>query len=74
MEAMKNPPTSGPLEKWRLFFKLFCFIKPQNVPNESIEAAFMFEQVRRYVSMRNILCTCVHVVSNMLLTCSKNFL
>ena len=45
MEAMKNPPTSGPLEKWRLFFKLFCFIKPQNVPNESIEAAFMFEQV-----------------------------
>jgi hypothetical protein len=29
----------------KLFFKMFCFINPHNVPTDSIEAAFMYEQV-----------------------------
>ena len=37
--------SKGIPDKWRLFFKLFCFFSPQNVPLDSIEAAFMFEQV-----------------------------
>ena len=44
MEAMKDMSKGIP-EKWRLFFKLFCYISPQNVPTDSIESAFMFEQV-----------------------------
>ena len=43
--------SKGIPEKWRLFFKLFCFINPQNVPVDSIEAAFMYEQVCMYVCM-----------------------
>ena len=33
-----------PNEKWKLFFKLFCYFKPRSVPNDSIEASFIFEQ------------------------------
>ena len=32
-------------DRWKLFFKMFCFISPHNVPADSIEAAFMYEQV-----------------------------
>jgi len=46
-EAMKDLSKGIP-EKWRLFFKLFCFINPQNIPTDSIESAFMFEQVCVY--------------------------
>lgn len=45
MDMLKNPPKNGKIESWQLFFKLFCFLKPQNVPNDSLEAAFIFEQV-----------------------------
>lgn len=43
-EAMKDLSKGIP-DKWRLFFKLFCFVNPQNVPLDNIESAFMFEQV-----------------------------
>ena len=43
-EAAKNPAKGFP-EKWKLFFKLFCYLRPENVPFDSIEAAFMYEQV-----------------------------
>ncbi|OCT60969.1 unconventional myosin-X isoform X2 [Xenopus laevis] len=29
---------------WNLYFKLYCFLDVQSVPNEGIEFAFMFEQ------------------------------
>ena len=32
-------------DKKRLFFKVFCFIHPERVMYDSIEATFMFEQV-----------------------------
>ena len=34
------------VDRWQIFFKLFCFIKPEAVSHESMEAAFMYEQVR----------------------------
>ena len=37
-------------EKWRLFFKFFCYLNPQNVPIDSIESVFLYEQVRCYVN------------------------
>ena len=43
-EAAKSPGKGFP-EKWKLFFKLFCYLRPGNVPMDSIEAAFMYEQV-----------------------------
>lgn len=43
-EAVKSPTNDFP-EKWKLFFKPFCYLKPENVPFDSIEAAFMYEQV-----------------------------
>ena len=43
-EAMKDLSKGIP-QKWRLFFKLFCYLSPQNIPQDSIESTFMFEQV-----------------------------
>ena len=37
--------SKGIPQKWRLFFKLFCYLSPQNIPQDSIESTFMFEQV-----------------------------
>jgi myosin X len=31
-------------EKWRLFFKFFCYFKPHSVPSDSIESVFLYEQ------------------------------
>ena len=44
MEAMKTAHKSAP-QKSMIFFKLFCYVHPENVPNDSLEASFMFEQV-----------------------------
>ncbi|XP_018585084.1 unconventional myosin-X [Scleropages formosus] len=30
--------------KWRLYFKLYCFLDVESVPTEGVEFAFMFEQ------------------------------
>ncbi|EDO44785.1 predicted protein [Nematostella vectensis] len=30
--------------KWKLFFKIFCFLDPGKVPNETVESGFLFEQ------------------------------
>lgn len=36
---------------WRFYFKLYCFVDTDNVPKDSVEFAFMFEQVhRRYIA------------------------
>ena len=43
-EAMKDMSKGIP-QKWRLFFKLFCYLSPQNISQDSIESTFMFEQV-----------------------------
>lgn len=32
---------------WKFYFKLYCFLDTENVPKDSVEFAFMFEQVRR---------------------------
>jgi len=32
-------------EGWKFYFKLFCFSEPESVPADSVEFAFMFEQV-----------------------------
>lgn len=31
---------------WKFYFKLYCFLDTENVPKDSVEFAFMFEQVR----------------------------
>jgi len=31
---------------WRFYFKLYCFLDTDSVPRDSVEFAFMFEQVR----------------------------
>lgn len=31
---------------WKFYFKLYCFLDTDNVPKDSVEFAFMFEQVR----------------------------
>ncbi len=46
LDSVKNIQSGVAPEKRKLFFKMFCFIRPQNVPSDSIENAFMFEQVR----------------------------
>ena len=33
-------------DKWKLFFKVFCFLVPGAVPEETVEAGFLYEQVR----------------------------
>ena len=46
MEDLAKVAPGRPIpEKWKLFFKFFCYIKPQNVPSDSIESVFLFEQV-----------------------------
>ena len=45
MESMKNIQGGVIPEKRKLFFKMVCFVRPQNVPSDGIENAFMFEQV-----------------------------
>lgn len=30
---------------WRFYFKLYCFLDTDGVPRDSVEFAFMFEQV-----------------------------
>ena len=44
MEAMKTAQKAPP-QKSMMFFKLFCYVHPENVPNDSLEASFLFEQV-----------------------------
>jgi myosin X len=31
---------------WKFYFKLYCFLDTDNVPKDSVEFAFMFEQVK----------------------------
>ena len=46
MEELKNLQSgSSPPQKATLFFKIFCYLHPEKVPIDSIEASFMFEQV-----------------------------
>lgn len=33
---------------WKFYFKLYCFLDTDNVPKDSVEFAFMFEQVEYY--------------------------
>lgn len=30
---------------WKFYFKLYCFLDTESVPKDSVEFAFMFEQV-----------------------------
>uniref|UniRef100_A0A8D0BVC4 Unconventional myosin-X-like n=1 Tax=Salvator merianae TaxID=96440 RepID=A0A8D0BVC4_SALMN len=39
--AMEEEEDDG---HWQLYFKLYCFLDVENVPKESVEFAFMFEQ------------------------------
>ncbi|KAM9323222.1 unconventional myosin-X isoform 2-T2 [Pholidichthys leucotaenia] len=34
---------------WKLYFKLYCFVDTDNVPKDSVEFAFMFEQAHEAV-------------------------
>lgn len=34
---------------WKFYFKLYCFLDTEHVPKDSVEFAFMFEQVRKKV-------------------------
>ena len=45
MDSLKKMTQGVIPDRWRLFFKMFCFISPHNVPGDSIESAFMYEQV-----------------------------
>ncbi|XP_062843469.1 unconventional myosin-X [Trichomycterus rosablanca] len=36
-------------EEWRLYFKLYCFTDTENIPVDSVEFAFMFEQAHEAV-------------------------
>lgn len=31
--------------EWKLYFKLYCFLDVESMPEEGVEFAFMFEQV-----------------------------
>ena len=31
--------------KWRLFFKIFCFLSPDRIAQDTVEGSFLFEQV-----------------------------
>ena len=58
MEALKKlQPGSAPPQKATLFFKIFCYLHPENVPIDSIEASFMYEQVSL-----QILTACMHSI------------
>ena len=32
-------------KKWKLFFKVFCYLEPERVPDETVESGFLYEQV-----------------------------
>ena len=60
MEALKKlQPGSPPPQKATLFFKIFCYLHPENVPMDSIEASFLFEQV----SMGILYCLFISLLS-----------
>ena len=42
LSAGQDPQATG----WRFYFKLYCFLDTDGVPRDSVEFAFMFEQVR----------------------------
>ncbi|XP_051985002.1 unconventional myosin-X [Xyrauchen texanus] len=46
-EKLANKGQEG--EGWKFYFKLFCFLEPENVPTDSVEFAFMFEQAHEAV-------------------------
>lgn len=46
-EKLANKEQDG--ESWKFYFKLFCFSEPENVPADSVEFAFMFEQAHEAV-------------------------
>ena len=31
-------------EKWKLFVKFFCYLKPHSVPSDSIESVFLYDR------------------------------
>ncbi|XP_051871794.1 unconventional myosin-X [Pristis pectinata] len=43
----KAAATSG--DSWKFYFKLYCFLDTENVPKDSVEFAFMFEQAHEAV-------------------------
>lgn len=34
-------------KKWKLFFKVFCYLEPEKVPDETVESGFLYEQVTK---------------------------
>uniref|UniRef100_A0A8C2W2Y6 Myosin X n=1 Tax=Chinchilla lanigera TaxID=34839 RepID=A0A8C2W2Y6_CHILA len=42
-EKLAATPDAGDLP-WKFYFKLYCFLDTDNVPKDSVEFAFMFEQ------------------------------
>ena len=45
-DLAKMKPGQPMPERWKLFFKFFCYLRPHNVPSDSIESVFLYEQVR----------------------------
>ncbi|XP_075878359.1 unconventional myosin-X [Nelusetta ayraudi] len=45
LSASTDQPSTG----WRIYFKLYCFLDTENVPKDSVEFAFMFEQAHEAV-------------------------
>lgn len=39
---------------WKLYFKLYCFLDTDSVPKDSVEFAFMFEQVKNTSLVNNV--------------------
>ena len=39
-------------QPWKFYFKLYCFLDTDNVPKDSVEFAFMFEQVHGKIGVR----------------------
>ncbi|XP_003466776.4 unconventional myosin-X isoform X3 [Cavia porcellus] len=47
-ERLAAVPDAGELP-WKFYFKLYCFLDTDNVPKDSVEFAFMFEQAHEAV-------------------------
>ncbi|XP_051943469.1 unconventional myosin-X [Hippocampus zosterae] len=47
-EKLSSSPDEG-TTGWKLYFKLYCFLDVDNVPQDSVEFAFMFEQAHEAV-------------------------
>ncbi|XP_048464709.1 unconventional myosin-X-like [Rhincodon typus] len=45
----KDTATSEDDNSWKFYFKLYCFLDTDNVPKDSVEFAFMFEQAHEAV-------------------------